>query len=191
VPTREGYNPSDPGSDTEEISMRHLLRGFLLVASVVLVSLTQAADRATVSPLTPSDARQLEHQRQIIKDMAALHLGRSFTGEKERDLDTLQQLLDQRVVESDEISNLQAMGVVLGDLLAHELDMQWIIYEDEEGRSRALQLGPTQNFLFPITMISRRVEVGIKLNVADVYAKAVAEMEPFVGTRYRKQQEMP
>jgi len=121
-----------------------------------------------------------------VRDLAALHLGRGFNGERKRDLETLQLLLDRRVVRQGETAELQAMGVMLGDLLAEDLDMHWVVYEDEDGRSRGLQLGQTRNFLFPITMISRRVDVGIVVDVQALYAKARAEMEPYIGKRYRK-----
>jgi hypothetical protein len=150
------------------------------------LGLAHAAEPPVVSAFSPTDESRQQHQRQTIRDLAALHLGRAFGGVKERDLETLQKLLDDRVVESEDSAQLQSMGVILGDLLAHELDMRWVIYEDREGRSRALQLGETQNFLFPITMISRRAEIGIKVNVTEIYAKAVSEMEPYVSRRYRR-----
>lgn len=140
----------------------------------------------TVSELTPTDARQLEYQRKAIQDMAALHLGRRVTGDRTRDIELLQLLLDRRIVKAGETRDLQSMGVVLGDLLAAELDMEWVIFEDRYGRSKALQLGPSMNFLFPITMISRRVDAGLGVNINEVYQKAIKEMEPYIMTRYRR-----
>jgi hypothetical protein len=64
------------------------------------------------------------------------------------------------------------MGVIMGDLLAAELGLRWVIYEDDLGRSRALQYKDMETVLFPITMISRRVEVGNRRPVAEIYQKA-------------------
>ena len=64
-------------------------------------------------------------------------------------------------------------------MLAADLDLEWVIYADKHGRSRALRLGETDNFLFPITMISRRVEAGAKVDVEAVYKKARASIEPY------------
>jgi len=72
------------------------------------------------------------------------------------------------------------MGIVLGDLLAQELGMDWVIYEDEAGRSRALRLGDTDNFLFPATMISRRREAGNLQPVVEIYRGAVEAIEPLL-----------
>lgn len=146
--------------------------------------LAQAAGEVHIDALQPGDDARLREQRELIRDLAALRLGRGLNGERERDLDTLQQLLDRRILGPGQTAELQAMGVVIGDLLARELDMHWVIYRDDEGRSRALQLGSTPNFLFPITMVSRRVDAGIQVRVREVYAAAVAEMQPGVRSRY-------
>jgi hypothetical protein len=69
----------------------------------------------------------------------------------------------------------------MGDLLATELDMHWVIYEDRVGRSRALRYKESDDFLFPMTMISRRREAGNQARVADIYQKAydiIAERKP-------------
>lgn len=127
--------------------------------------------------LSAVDRDFMEEQRERIDALARTHLGRQIRGDKENDLTVLQQLLDQRLVKPDEVLLLQAMGVVLGDLLSAELKMPWVIYEDKLGRSRALRLGLTDHYLFPITMISRRAEVGAAVDVRDVYGKAVAAIE--------------
>ncbi len=165
------------------------IRGLCLL--VLWACNAQAAEDPKVSPLNLSDGELLQFQRQGVFDLAAMHLGRGFVGPRERDLETLQLLLDKRIIASSEVRQLQAVGVVMGDMLARELDMHWVVYEDPEGRSRALRLGETRNFLFPVTMVSRRVAAGIDVKVADVYAKAVAEMAPYVGERYRPRQQMP
>lgn len=146
--------------------------------------LARAAGDVHVGALQTGDEARLREQRQLIADLAARHLGRGLNGERARDLDTLQQLLDRRILGPGQTAELQAMGVVIGDLLARELDMHWVIYSDNKGRSRALQLGSSANFLFPVTMISRRVDAGIQVRVREVYEAAIAEMQPWIGSRY-------
>mgnify|MGYP001555175410 FL=1 len=64
------------------------------------------------------------------------------------------------------------MGVILGDLLAAEFGLHWMIYQDTHGRSRALRDGDSDTYLFPITMISRRREAGNDTPVTEIYRKA-------------------
>ena len=150
----------------------------------VLACWPAAVAAQLVSPqtysLSPIDRDFMEEQRESIDRLARDHLGRQVHGDKENDLTVLQSLLDQRIVKSDQVLLLQAMGVVMGDLLSEELKMPWVIYEDKLGRSRALRLGVSDHYLFPITMISRRAEVGAPVDVRAIYDKAVAAMAPYL-----------
>lgn len=144
----------------------------VLLVSLVLPAAAQAPVLPQVEQLSVLDRQYMTQQRSLLQDLAERHLGRSFSGERERDLAILQDLLDNGVVRADQTRELQAMGVILGDLLARDLDMHWVVYLDEVGRSRALRLRDTDNFLFPITMISRRREAGNETPVAEIYRKA-------------------
>ena len=64
--------------------------------------------------------------------------------------------------------------VLCWDLFATELNMNWVVYRDPAGRSRALQYGSSEVFLFPITMISRRWAVGHQRAVTDIFDTNVA-----------------
>ncbi|MDZ7782580.1 MAG: DUF3806 domain-containing protein [Halioglobus sp.] len=140
------------------------LSAFCLIAN--------AQQEPRIDELSVMDRRFMEQQRDLVQDIAERHLGRSLSGERERDIAVLQKILDERLVRPDQTRELQAMGVILGDLLAVELDMHWVIYEDKVGRSRALRYRATDNYLFPVTMISRRREAGSDTPVAEIYRKA-------------------
>jgi hypothetical protein len=161
-----------------------------LVLSLLMLVLCTAAQTASGQDLPPRsfsltivDRDFMNEQRQSIDALARLHLGRQVRGDKENDLTVLQQLLDQRLVKPEDRLRLQALGVVMGDLLSAELKMPWVVYEDKLGRSRALRLGLTDHYLFPITMISRRAEVGAAVDVKAIYARAVAAIEPHLPRR--------
>jgi hypothetical protein len=155
--------------------VRILLAGWIVLATAVLA----AEPPGKISALGSLDRQFMEQQRNRIDELARFDLGRQLQADKNHNLDILQTLLDRRVVIANQTVELQAMGVVLGDLLAAELGMKWVIYEDRYGRSRALQLGSSDNFLFPITMISRRVEAGAQVDVSAVYEKAYKIIEPY------------
>jgi hypothetical protein len=70
------------------------------------------------------------------------------------------------------------MGVIMGDLLAKDLGMHWVVYEDAHGRSRALRYRDSDEYLFPITMISRRQEADNNTPVAVIYQKAYDIIAP-------------
>jgi Domain of unknown function (DUF3806) len=148
----------------------------LLALAAALPALAQQPAR--VSELTYLDKQYMDQQRAILADLVATNFGRRFNGDKHNDLELLQRLLDQRLVRADQTRELQAMGVIMGDLLAVELGMHWVVYEDRIGRSRALRYRESDEYLFPITMISRRREAGNDTPVTVIYQKAYDIIAP-------------
>ena len=125
-----------------------------------------------IGELSYLDKQYMAQQREILGELVAKNFGRRFNGAKANDLDLLQRLLDQNLVRREQIRELQAMGVIMGDLLAEDMELHWVIYEDRQGRSRALRDGTTDIYLFPITMISRRWAVDNHTPVEQIYQKA-------------------
>ncbi|MEP1472767.1 MAG: DUF3806 domain-containing protein [Halieaceae bacterium] len=151
----------------------------LLQLAALILTLTTGAwamAEVEIGTLSYLDRSYMKQQRERIGDLSLRNLGRSLNGTATNDLAILQALLDKKLVTGDQKLELQAMGVVMGDLLAADLGLDWVIYEDKVGRSRALRYRQTDNYLFPMTMISRRREVGNTDTVADIYQKAHASM---------------
>lgn len=129
-----------------------------------------------ITALNPLDRQYMDLQRQSLNDLTLRYYGGRCC-RSQSELDYLQRLLDDGHVRPEQTRELQAMGVALGDLLATELEMHWVVYEDIQGRSRALRLGETDNYLFPVTMIARRHEGGDKTPVQDIYRQAYEAIE--------------
>lgn len=142
------------------------------------VASAQVEKPPEISEMVYLDRNYMAQQRTLINDVARRYFGQGFNGNKDADLKLLQRLLDKRLVRANQTQELQAMGLVMGDLLQKELEMEWVIYEDSEGRSRALRYPDTSIFLFPMTMISRRVEVGNTTPVTEIYQKAYDSVAP-------------
>ena len=142
--------------------LRRLLVLFTLPALSVCTSWSVAQNPnfdVLIESLTAIDRQFMADQRMRVEGLAN-RLGRGLTGVADRDLDTLQRILDDRLVPAQDTLTLQAMGVVFGDLLGDRLDMDWVVYRDHKGRSRALRHRQMDVYLFPVTMISRRQEGG-------------------------------
>lgn len=125
-----------------------------------------------ISDLTTVDIQYMNNQRALIEGLTRNNFGSGFNGNKDHDLNLLQRLLDQDLVNPNQTSELQAMGIIMGDLLLADLDLDWVIYEDSAGRSRALRYRQSEEYLFPVTMISRRREADNRKSVNDIYQKA-------------------
>ena len=142
--------------------LRGLIVLFILLALSVCTSWSVAQNPnfdVLIEPLMVVDRQFMADQRMRVEQLAN-RLGRGLTGVADRDLDTLQRIVDERMVPGGDTLTLQAMGVVFGDLLGERLDMDWVVYRDNKGRSRALRYRQMDVYLFPVTMISRRQEGG-------------------------------
>ena len=133
--------------------------------------------RTRIGPLTHSDERLLSQQRSAIDELVRRHVGSPLTGGTTDDLRVLQEMLDKRVLKPDQTYELQALGVVLGDVMVAQLGFSWAVVEDELGRSRALRLGERDELVYPVTMISKRVKVHVRFTVEELYATAQAIAE--------------
>lgn len=160
----------------------------LLLVTSLLFSWSHSAqaqlEKKQIDPLTQGDINFMDKQRGRIDDLAKRYLGMRLRQEKVNDLEILQKLLDQKLVKHDDVELLQAMGMVMGDIYVQELGVHWVVYRDRLGRSRALQWSNNETLLFPVTMISRRVEAGIDVNVNEVYNKGLAILKPLVKNQY-------
>ena len=158
--------------ETDNMTNRISLALVLALWAAVASPGATAQDQAHIGEFTYYDRQYMKDQRAALDDLAARNFGRAFNGNKNSDLEILQALLDKRLVRPDQTRELQAMGVIMGDLLATELGMHWVIYEDRMGRSRALRYKESANYLFPMTMISMRREADNSTPVAEIYQKA-------------------
>jgi len=157
--------------------LRRLLVLFTLPALSVCTSWSVAQNHnfdVLIESPTAIDRRFMADQRMRVERLAN-RLGRGLTGVADRDLDTLQRILDDRLVPAEDTLTLQAMGVVFGDLLGDHLDMAWVVYRDHKGRSRALRYRQMDVYLFPVTMISRRQEGGSERRVKPLFDDTVRD----------------
>lgn len=122
----------------------------------------------TISPLSARDSERLEAQRSVVTSYvsdSSLEKYRTAAGK----LGTLRALLEAEVFEVDQTYELQCMGIVLGDALAQQHGFEWVLVEDDFGRDPALRFPQTTVLLFPLTMISKRIEQGEAFDVFDLF----------------------
>lgn len=163
-----------------QLSLLHPTK-YIAVALCSLFSIIAFAqeDNAKIYDLNWLDRNHLENQVESIDELARTSLGTQIRNNRD-DLELLQRIVNKGLINQKERLKLQAMGAVLGNLLVQELGLEWKIYEDELGRSRAACVKNTEHCLFPVTMLSRRMEVGIIVNVRTIYDNAVDIITPYL-----------
>ena len=134
---------------------------------------------ATVEDLSLGQRFILDTRRRETASLVARHLGiLSQKGDK-RDLPTFQLLVDKGVIGRGEVQAWQSLGIVFGDVLAREFGLHWVSYEDDLGVSKALRWRNTENYVFPVTLFSKRVEFNEAINVQAIYDKLEADIKRF------------
>ncbi len=121
-----------------------------------------------ISALTEADLKRLEDQRAVVTrylDEVSLRKFETAPGK----LGTLRALLKAEVFSPDQTYELQSMGIVLGDVFVQDMGFHWVMVEDEYGRDPAIKFQETSVILFPLTMISKRIEQGETVDVFDLY----------------------
>jgi Domain of unknown function (DUF3806) len=97
-----------------------------------------------------------------------------------QDLELIQRVLDQGLVEPEATYTLQAFGLAFGRVFLNEFpDYDWWMVEDEHGRDPAIRYKETSLLVFPMTMISKRIEDGEPFDVSELFdglAKQLAEL---------------
>ncbi|MDG1800009.1 MAG: DUF3806 domain-containing protein [Luminiphilus sp.] len=151
---------------------------FLLLMAVLTAPNAMSSEfEVQIQSLTAVDRQYMTEQRKTVEGLAN-RLGRRVSGIATRDLDTLQKIIDRRWVDAEDVQTQQALGIVFGDLLAEELDFDWVIYRDKKGRSRALRYREEDIYVFPITLISRRLSAGAALSVESLFEEQLQKQRP-------------
>ncbi|TVZ39151.1 uncharacterized protein DUF3806 [Alteromonadaceae bacterium 2753L.S.0a.02] len=147
------------------------------VASKVLA---QHKGGPEIRPLNWLNENFLERQRTSVNELVATHFGQRLHDNKD-DLALLQRVVNEELIAPKDTLQLQALGVVLGDVFVKEIkQFQWFIYEDELGATQAVCIKDTPHCLFPITMLSRRMEVGLKPDVNKIFQSAITDLADYL-----------
>jgi len=138
-------------------------------------------NKVAIEDLGWMDHNKMDQQLRKVDELTLSKLGTPLR-KNYSDLDTLQRLIDKELVPQDDLDTQQAMGIALGNVLLADFPhtLEWKVYRDNLGRSRALCVKGTQECFFPVTMLSRRMEVGSKPNVRKIYQDSVAMMAEYL-----------
>ncbi len=135
---------------------------------------------------TDSDLNRLKDQRAVVEKFLADENSRQKYRTAAGKLGTIRAILDAKAFKPSQTYELQCLGIVLGDAFVQEMKMEWVMVEDQDGRDPAVQLPGTSIILYPMTMISKRIERAEKIDVFDIFngvAAKVDEMQKEAGRK--------
>ena len=149
----------------------------LLIPLLLIGTLSMAADVQKVTALTPQDKEHLAKQRAVLEKYLADEQSKQNYKTAAGKLGLLRALIEKRMFKPTQTYELQSMGVVLGDAFVQELKMEWVVVEDSKGRDPAVRVPKTSIIIYPLTMISKRIERGEKVDVFDLFNGVADQIE--------------
>ncbi|MBI1339705.1 DUF3806 domain-containing protein [bacterium] len=129
------------------------------------------------SPLKAADIDLMERQRALIGIEARRFGWRDLPGGSCARADLLQLLIDGRVFRRDQKFELQALGVIFGDVLCAEGPFAWVVIEDEYGRDPTVRFKKTSICVHAMTLISKRIEADEDVDVHALLDELLARCE--------------
>ncbi len=129
-----------------------------------------------IQELNSEDMARIEAQRKWVRE--------HYTPETEHQYETLKgklnllnTIISSGWIKPDETVKLQSLGISLGDALVQYLHMKWMMVEDEYGRDPAIIFEGTSIILFPLTMISKRIENNESVDIYDLFKGICSKVE--------------
>lgn len=130
-----------------------------------------------ITELEEADKQRLQEQTEVVQKLLTEHFDNAGLNGSQDDLATLQAIIDEKLFQPDQTYELQCLGIVLGNVLSQQPGLHWIMVEDEYGRDPAIQYEQTSLILFPLTMISKRIEDGVPANVQELFDISIAQID--------------
>lgn len=99
----------------------------------------------------------------------------------DKTISLIQKIIDENVFQVDSTYELQSLGIALGDYIQYKNnDFHWAVIRDEYGRDICLQYKTLALTIFPMTMISKRIEDGENVNVSELFSDLLDKINELV-----------
>ncbi len=125
-----------------------------------------------ISPLARVEADDIEKKRDWVKaHLPADRIDKAYAT-VEGKLSLIDTIIVNKWVGPQDILHLQCLGVSLGDAIAQQLGMRWVLADDGQERMPALNLPGHDVLAYPIGLIADKMQSGIEPNVYDLFHAA-------------------
>ncbi|MBI2422979.1 MAG: DUF3806 domain-containing protein [Candidatus Hydrogenedentes bacterium] len=116
--------------------------------------------------LNQHDLAEIEVRRALVRSWIA------HNPDLVRALDTIagrllfiDSVISQQLLSAEMVYEWQCLGIIFGDALADRLGLEWQVVEEEGFRDPCLVAPGTTIVLFPMTMLSKRIEQGDNIDL--------------------------
>lgn len=137
----------------------------------------QPRPEQTVLPLTESDRIRISTHIATVRNIFLSHFGNDHTIPSVTDLNLLQRFYDDGALHKCTQHELESIGVVFGEFLAHNTPLHWITIEWQSERILALKYPYSAVFVFPGGVIAKRYNAGEQIEFVSLYRSVADQVE--------------
>lgn len=137
----------------------------------------QPKPEQTMLPLTESDRIRISSHIATVRNIFQVHFGDDHIIPSVTDLNLLQRFYDDGALHKCAQQELDSIGVVFGEFLAHNTPLHWITIEWQSERILALKYPNSAVFVFPDGVIAKRFNAGEQIEFASLYRSIADQVE--------------
>ena len=131
--------------------------------------------RQQIRDLDDAFTAELSERRSIVGQLLGIDYDQLDLSDADSCLSRMQDAVD--CLEADKMVELQSLGILFGALIAQRCELDWVVVKDNYGSDPALRNGTTSQLLFPLTMLSKRLERGEPVRVARLFEMMTTDVE--------------
>ena len=148
------------------------------IIAAVLMALSVGVDAVepTYSELDAGWSADFAAKRTFVASLVEKQYKYRLTCTKQ-DLAILQRVVDDDLIKVSDTANLQALGVVFGDITAPDINAEWKQVKDEYGESPVLKIRGKRAAIGALTIISKRIEDQGTINVVALHDNLVSDVK--------------
>jgi hypothetical protein len=144
-----------------------------------------AANPSRINELSTEDQTRLQRGRVLIQRYLADDDARAKYQTVPGKLGALRAIMKIEPLHPARKDLMEAMGVVVGDTFVQDMGFRWVAIENESGRHVVIRYRRTNIFLYPLTLISERVQRGERFDALDLYNDLAADVEDAIAAGSR------
>ncbi len=157
--------PAEYAQNNEEVIENILADVTQSISTIEEVS----AEQSTIFEPPYQDIQQINERISKILNIDESDIDRYH--ENGKSISLIQKILDKKTIGAEQTHELQSLGLVMGDYIRYKNhNYRWAIIRDEDGRDPCLRHNKLSLTIFPMTMISNRVEDGESVVVEELIA---------------------
>lgn len=122
-----------------------------------------------ITELSPEDQAWLRRAESHILGILRAKYGDASFDRSEKDLVSVQRLIDDGSIRTKDILEAQCVGVVLGHVFVERTSMRWKRVANSFGDMISLHDDSIHFTLYPFTMVSKRLEGGREIDLVALF----------------------